>query len=240
MGGHGGLNILPQKKWNVYNWDNKEKVEKDEREAEEKAKLKEKRKVEAKLSLQYTILERNKKTKGTELIVEDKRTRPSEFTTKEILLNKDDDFIPKEQDLVERTPTFGEMLKRRMNPWFTNIKRSNHISKKHRAEKNSLIDDKLKKKNELKNFFTQLKEKDDGSYKIKPKKTKENYHSDNSTDNKKKKRKSKKLKKKKKKKEKRQKSENKLTKKKSIEELRKERIEREKKERMKEELIKRT
>jgi len=23
MGGHGGLNILPQKKWNVYNYDNK-------------------------------------------------------------------------------------------------------------------------------------------------------------------------------------------------------------------------
>jgi len=30
MGGHGGLNILPQKSWNVYNWDNREKVRKDE------------------------------------------------------------------------------------------------------------------------------------------------------------------------------------------------------------------
>lgn len=29
MGGHGGLNILPQKKWNVYNRDNREKVERD-------------------------------------------------------------------------------------------------------------------------------------------------------------------------------------------------------------------
>ena len=29
MGGHGGLNILPQKKWNVYNYDNREKVMKD-------------------------------------------------------------------------------------------------------------------------------------------------------------------------------------------------------------------
>ena len=29
MGGHGGLNILPQKKWNVYRKDNQEKVEKD-------------------------------------------------------------------------------------------------------------------------------------------------------------------------------------------------------------------
>lgn len=25
MGGHGGLNILPQKRWNVYRYDNREK-----------------------------------------------------------------------------------------------------------------------------------------------------------------------------------------------------------------------
>ena len=31
MGGHGGLNILPQKKWNVYNWDNRDIVERDKR-----------------------------------------------------------------------------------------------------------------------------------------------------------------------------------------------------------------
>jgi len=31
MGGHGGLNILHQKKWNVYNLDNRMKVEKDRR-----------------------------------------------------------------------------------------------------------------------------------------------------------------------------------------------------------------
>ncbi|KAL5231138.1 hypothetical protein ABZP36_029914 [Zizania latifolia] len=30
MGGHGGLNILPQKRWNVYNFDNREKVRRDE------------------------------------------------------------------------------------------------------------------------------------------------------------------------------------------------------------------
>lgn len=36
MGGHGGLNILPQKKWNVYNWDNRLKVQKDKRIAQEK------------------------------------------------------------------------------------------------------------------------------------------------------------------------------------------------------------
>eukprot|EP00918_Siedleckia_nematoides_P022500 GHVU01048491.1.p1 GENE.GHVU01048491.1~~GHVU01048491.1.p1 ORF type:complete len:335 (-),score=80.01 GHVU01048491.1:1550-2554(-) len=37
MGGHGGLNILPQKRWHVYRWDNRLKVEKDERHAKEKA-----------------------------------------------------------------------------------------------------------------------------------------------------------------------------------------------------------
>lgn len=31
MGGHGGLNILPQKKWNVYNRDNRTIVERDQR-----------------------------------------------------------------------------------------------------------------------------------------------------------------------------------------------------------------
>lgn len=29
MGGHGGLNILPQKRWNVYNYNNRERVRKD-------------------------------------------------------------------------------------------------------------------------------------------------------------------------------------------------------------------
>ena len=35
MGGKGGLNILPQKKWNVYNWDNRIKVEKHEKRVNE-------------------------------------------------------------------------------------------------------------------------------------------------------------------------------------------------------------
>lgn len=36
MGGHGGLNILPQKKWNVYNHDNRAIVDRDKKEAERK------------------------------------------------------------------------------------------------------------------------------------------------------------------------------------------------------------
>ncbi|KAH9610705.1 hypothetical protein KSS87_001496 [Heliosperma pusillum] len=40
MGGHGGLNILPQKRWNVYNFDNREKVRKDEEQAAKDEQLK--------------------------------------------------------------------------------------------------------------------------------------------------------------------------------------------------------
>jgi len=40
MGGHGGLNILPQKRWNVYNFDNREKVRLDEEAAAKEEQLK--------------------------------------------------------------------------------------------------------------------------------------------------------------------------------------------------------
>ena len=30
MGGHGGLNILPQKSWNVYGWTQRQKTARDE------------------------------------------------------------------------------------------------------------------------------------------------------------------------------------------------------------------
>ncbi|KAJ3687910.1 hypothetical protein LUZ61_017074 [Rhynchospora tenuis] len=54
MGGHGGLNILPQKRWNVYNWDNREKVKRDEEAAarEEQLRLEQSRRAEADLRLQ--------------------------------------------------------------------------------------------------------------------------------------------------------------------------------------------
>ncbi|EYU32861.1 hypothetical protein ABFS82_01G092200 [Erythranthe guttata] len=40
MGGHGGLNILPQKRWNVYNFDNREKVKNDEEAAAKEEQIK--------------------------------------------------------------------------------------------------------------------------------------------------------------------------------------------------------
>ena len=58
MGGHGGLNILPQKKWHVYNQDNRERVEADERRARELREQEETRAASARLSLTYSVLQR--------------------------------------------------------------------------------------------------------------------------------------------------------------------------------------
>jgi hypothetical protein len=54
MGGHGGLNILPQKRWNVYNFDNREKVRLDEEAAakEEQVKREQTRKRDAEFRLE--------------------------------------------------------------------------------------------------------------------------------------------------------------------------------------------
>ncbi|KAK6947588.1 hypothetical protein RJ641_001061 [Dillenia turbinata] len=54
MGGHGGLNILPQKRWNVYNYENREKVRKDEEAAarEEQIKREQSRKRDAEFRLE--------------------------------------------------------------------------------------------------------------------------------------------------------------------------------------------
>lgn len=46
MGGHGGLNILPQKKWNVYNWDNRIKVMQNEKLVKEEVEKMRKKKEE--------------------------------------------------------------------------------------------------------------------------------------------------------------------------------------------------
>jgi len=58
MGGHGGLNILPQKKWNVYNYENREIVARDERLVREERERREK------LSRSEKLAEEIKKAKG--------------------------------------------------------------------------------------------------------------------------------------------------------------------------------
>uniref|UniRef100_A0A7N0T3N9 CBF1-interacting co-repressor CIR N-terminal domain-containing protein n=1 Tax=Kalanchoe fedtschenkoi TaxID=63787 RepID=A0A7N0T3N9_KALFE len=68
MGGHGGLNILPQKRWNVYNFDNREKVRKDEEAAakEEQLKREQARKRDAEFRF-----EKLRTAKGLEPLVKD-------------------------------------------------------------------------------------------------------------------------------------------------------------------------
>lgn len=63
MGGHGGLNILPQKRWNVYNYDARAKVEKDRRLQQEKNENLNKNKDEGQASSRYEFLklQRHKK-----------------------------------------------------------------------------------------------------------------------------------------------------------------------------------
>ena len=56
MGGHGGLNILPQKSWNVYNWDNRLKVEEDVAKAATEQDQKDQEKAVTDLNSQYEIL----------------------------------------------------------------------------------------------------------------------------------------------------------------------------------------
>ena len=61
MGGHGGLNILPQKKWNVYNRDAREKVERDVRRAEEQKDQEQTRYEQNQAEMRYEILRSQKK-----------------------------------------------------------------------------------------------------------------------------------------------------------------------------------
>ncbi|KAG9452344.1 hypothetical protein H6P81_005248 [Aristolochia fimbriata] len=66
MGGHGGLNILPQKSWNVYNYENREKVRRDEEAAakEEQLKREQSRKRDAEFRLECLRQARGVATPG--------------------------------------------------------------------------------------------------------------------------------------------------------------------------------
>ena len=78
MGGHGGLNILPQKKWNVYNRDNKAKVEKDRRIQDEKKEKITKNINENQAESRYELLKRKKQA----INEENKMNKKSEISKK--------------------------------------------------------------------------------------------------------------------------------------------------------------
>ena len=89
MGGHGGINILFDKEWNVYNRDNIKKFRNDEEKAKFEKIKKEKERINQKLRMKYLKLIKDQKNpelkknlnsvlKNKNLILEDKKIEESE------------------------------------------------------------------------------------------------------------------------------------------------------------------
>lgn len=149
MGGKGGLNILPQKKWNVYNWDNRIKVEKHQRKVnEEIEKVETKRKynlIDSKIRMvkngisneEYShqeVYDKNKIFKevmqresiirkvDNDIMIE-KMRKPMRADEKLTLF--DDINIDKKLEEMDNTEyvTFGSSLKNNLKPWYVKKKK---------------------------------------------------------------------------------------------------------------------
>ncbi|KAK9819696.1 hypothetical protein WJX72_001330 [[Myrmecia] bisecta] len=68
MGGHGGLNILPQKSWNVYGRENRLKVARDEAKYEEEERVKREKHTEAERAYRHKLL--LQRARGTDQAVD--------------------------------------------------------------------------------------------------------------------------------------------------------------------------
>lgn len=91
MGGKGGLNILPQKKWNVYNWDNRIKVMENEKIVEK----------------EIQKLEKNRKEKN----LSDKVKILKSYGDKEIAMEKYN--FNSSQEKIDKNKIFKEVMERR-------------------------------------------------------------------------------------------------------------------------------
>ena len=121
MGGHGGLNILPQKKWNVYNWDNRLKVEQDEQKAREKKEREEEAQARTQLNQNYKILKRragiDESDPAPRKQVEDKReVKQQQFN----LFDKAAKHWNKKR-LSDQDDTFKTVLRKRLQPWYKEL-----------------------------------------------------------------------------------------------------------------------
>lgn len=132
MGGHGGLNILPQKTWNVYNWDNRLKVKQDEIKAEEKANQKELKQAKKDLKNNYEILLQKKRQTQQDLgivkqikVVDDRRivsaSRKNPFEENE----QQPEPVSKQED-AETIYTIKQHLQRNGEAWY--LKRPGDMS----------------------------------------------------------------------------------------------------------------
>ena len=116
MGGHGGLNILPQKKWNIYNHDNREKIERDKALRAKQLKEQEMTKIKSNLKMNLMKLKKKKNQKNEAWTKKDTKF---EFTEKrDSSLEKKAAIKTKIPEKTEPEQTFGEMTKKRKNRWY--------------------------------------------------------------------------------------------------------------------------
>ena len=156
MGGHGGLNILPQKTWNVYRRDNREKVEKDEELLQEykrknaQNKLSDTIKHKTKLQLsdqelfKQAKLDKKHKEKQTreeikEMLKDTSMTGNDGhfnlFLREEYENHEKDKQMAstnKNNPFLKRTSNLGELFDNNSNPWYSN--KNKQLSKYEKAE----------------------------------------------------------------------------------------------------------
>lgn len=149
MGGRGGLNILPQKKWNVYNWDNRIKVMENEKvvnkEIEKHAKRKKDKRLEDivkslknkdkdnKISnIDYEIDDKEKNRIFKQImsrqsmekklkvdLMFENMNNPMKLDER-LTINEKHDNSDIENPIKENNNiTFKESIKKHLNPWYT-------------------------------------------------------------------------------------------------------------------------
>nr|DAD47803.1 TPA_asm: hypothetical protein HUJ06_017740 [Nelumbo nucifera] len=119
MGGHGGLNILPRKRWNVYNYENREKVRRDEEAAakEEQLKREQSRKRDAEFRLEML-----RRARGLPTAAQSSSSVASEPKSNHINLFEGLEFFPasggeaEENDDAQKESSRKKKLKKKVVP----------------------------------------------------------------------------------------------------------------------------
>lgn len=148
MGGHGGLNILPQKKWNVYGRDNRLRVARDEEAAaaNEKKKLEEQRQREKdaryralleKQPLEQVIIDCEQQGIGDDPIVEDSCVQSEDVERLAAAVRERGD--PKTQTCDPRFDASFKFAKgMQEKPWWLSDTKDSVCDDDHRREKTAV------------------------------------------------------------------------------------------------------